>query len=128
MFLIDTNVLILASKHSDPDYQFLRESLQTSKVCISTITIAEFLIKATRTEKNFFEMILTKMNILIIDEAVARQAADYRSKFLKSRRIVLLDYLIAAQAKIHKLTLATNNKADFHMKDLKVILPRSARS
>lgn len=123
MFIIDTNVFILASQHQEPDFTFLRQTTSKAKIYISVITIAEFLSRPSRQEKIFFEKIIDISTILDIDEGIARLAATYRSKFLKASRIKLLDYLIAAQAKKHHLTLITNNKVDFPMQDIKVISP-----
>lgn len=61
--------------------------------------------------------------ILEVNLEVARLAGEYRKKFLKKKRIQLLDYFLAAQAKLNNLILVTHNKSDFPMKDIKVISP-----
>lgn len=123
MFLIDTNVLVLALNSKQPEANFLQKISKKDKLFISVITLAEFLSKASRSERGGFKILSTVITLLDVDEQTAGQAASYRSKFLKSSRTKLLDYLIAAQAKLHKLTLVTNNKSDFPMRDIKILKP-----
>lgn len=123
MYLLDTNVIIRAFKGREPDSKFLRKAIGEKKLSISVISIAEFLTKATREEKISFEKLTNTFPVLKIDEQVAKVAATYRKKYLKKSRAKLLDYLIAAQAKLNNLALVTNNKSDFPMKDTKIISP-----
>lgn len=123
MFLIDTNVVIRAFSGKNPDAKFLRRVIEKRRVNLSVITIAEFLTKASKKEQQSFEKLLRNFPILDINETVARQAAIYRKKYLKKARAKMLDYLIASQAKVHNLILVTNNKSDFPMKDISIIVP-----
>jgi len=123
MYLIDTNVLILAIGQKDPDYSFLQRIITKSQLFLSVICIAEFLSRASEGEEMELNKLLANFPVLGIDLEVARLAGQYRKKFLQRRRIQLLDYFIAAQAKLNDLVLVTNNKADFPMKDIKVISP-----
>lgn len=50
-----------------------------------------------------------QFRILIVDRPIAELAADFRA----AHKIPFEDSLIAATAKVHKLTLATRNTADF---------------
>lgn len=123
MYLLDTNVLILGIKGLDPDKAFLEKAISENKLFLSVISIAEFLSQASGEAGDELEKLTKAFPILSVDEKTARAAAAYRKKFLKVRRIQLLDYFLAAQAKIHNLTFVTNNKSDFPMKDIKVISP-----
>lgn len=123
MYILDTNILILGIKGNNPSSKFLNKALKESLVYISVLSIAEFLVKPTEEEMTKFEQLLKISNVLDIDEEVARQAALFRKKYLKNSRVKLLDYLIAAQAKVNNLTLVTNNTQDFPMKDIKIISP-----
>lgn len=123
MYLIDTNVLILAINKKEPDYSFLKNLILKNKLYLSVVSIGELLSQATEGEEEEIEELIRNLPIIEVDLKTARLAAEYRKKFLKKRRIQLLDYFIAAQAKLNNLTLVTNNKADFPMKDLKVISP-----
>jgi predicted nucleic acid-binding protein len=57
--------------------------------------------------------------ILGIDRAIAEESARYRAQFGTQ----LADSLIAATAKIHGLTLATRNTADFMALGISVVNP-----
>lgn len=123
MYLVDTNVLILALKSIEPDKSFLKRVISQKKLYLSAISVGEFLTQATKEAEDKLNKLTVRFPVLPIDLEVARVAASYRKNFLKRRRIQLLDYFLAAQAKMQNLTLVTNNKADFPMKDIKVISP-----
>lgn len=123
MYLVDTNVLILALKSIEPDKSFLKRIISQKKLYLSVISVGEFLSQATTEAEDKLNKLIVRFSVLPIDLEVAIVAASYRKNFLKKRRIQLLDYFIAAQAKLSHLTLVTNNKADFPMKDIKVISP-----
>lgn len=123
MFLVDTNVLILALKSIEPDKTFLKKIISRKKLYLSAISVGEFLSQAAIEAEEKFNKIINKFPVLPVDLEVARIAALYRKDFLKQKRIQLLDYFLASQAKLNNLTLVTHNKADFPMKDIKVISP-----
>lgn len=124
MYLPDTNVLILAAKAQEPDKGFIEKALAKKEIYLSVIVISEFLSRASNEEEIKFNVLIAIFPILTIELEAAKQAAEYRKRFLKTRRGQLLDYLLAAQAKLNHLTLVTNNVADFPMRDIKIIAPK----
>lgn len=60
-----------------------------------------------------------QFHILNVDRSIAEQAADFRAAHGMSSE----DSLIAATAKIHGLTLATRNTADFQDCDISLVNP-----
>jgi len=60
-----------------------------------------------------------RFRILNIDRAIAEQAADFRA----AHDTPFEDSLIAATAKVHGLTLATRNTADFAATGIRVLNP-----
>ena len=121
-FLPDSNVFIRASKGFEAELTFLNKQIKRNELIVSVVAIGEFYAKATEPEKQIFDDLIARFGVLEIDETIAKLAGDYRSEFLrKSKRVYLLDCFLAAQAKINKLTLVTCNKADFPMKDVKII-------
>ena len=60
-----------------------------------------------------------QFRILNIDRAIAEQAADFRAAF----DTPFEDSLIAATAKVHDLTLATRNTADFTATGIRLVNP-----
>jgi len=124
IFLPDTNVFINAFKGIEPDASFLSSHIRKKEIIISVIVLAEFKTKSTIEQQRLFDKLVKALGIVGIDEKVASMAGEYRKKLVKkSKRILLLDCFLAAQAKIHNFTLATNNRSDFPMRDIKIILP-----
>lgn len=122
MYLFDTNVLILGIKAKEPDKSFLKRAISKKQIYLSVISIGEFLSQASEEEERKLNELIG-FPVLSVDLETAQVAAEYRKKFLKTKRVQLLDYFIAAQAKLNNLTLVTNNKSDFPMKDIKIISP-----
>lgn len=125
MYLLDTNVLVQALYGHEPEASFLEKAIAQNKLHISVIAAAEFLAKSDKKEERIFKKIAAQFPVVMVDLEVATAAAEYRKKFLqRQRRIIIVDCLIAAQAKVNHLTLVTNNRADFPMRDIKVIFPK----
>jgi len=122
-YLPDTNIFIGAAKGYLPEANFLSKAIEKEQIVISPIVVAEFLANADVMEEKSFEELISHFDILPINLNVAKLAAEYRKNSLKSTRVHLLDCFLAAQAKLNKLTLVTHNKADFPMKDIKVLSP-----
>lgn len=122
-YLPDTNIFIMAAKGYLPQAKFLSTAIKKKQVMISSVVAGEFLAKANTEEEKSFEGLLSQFNIIPVSLEVARVAAKYRKDSLKNKRVHMLDCFLAAQAKLHNLTLVTHNKADFPMKDIKIITP-----
>ena len=60
-----------------------------------------------------------RFRILAVDRAIAEQAADFRA----ANNTPFEDSLIAATAKVHGLTLATRNTADFTATGIDLVNP-----
>lgn len=124
-YLLDTNIFIKAFVNSQAEKKMLFQTIKSNKLHISVIVVAEFLARANSKEKAKFRRLMNRFDVILIDRDVAIQASKYRHQLLvKSKRTIMLDCFIAAQAKLYNLTLVTNNKADFPMKDIKVVLPK----
>jgi predicted nucleic acid-binding protein len=124
MFLLDTNILILGLAGQSPEADVLRKVIEKDSLVFSPIVVAEFLTNASDSEKKVFNLLLSRFALITVDEQVARAAAMYRKKFSeKKKKVFLLDCFLAASCKINKLTLITNNTADFPMKDIKILTP-----
>lgn len=122
-YLPDANIFIRAAKGDKTESSFLNKAIKDKQMVISSVVVAEFLVKAGVNEEVNFTNLLSIFPIIPVDLETAKLAAEYRKESLKSKRVQLLDCFLAAQAKVHKLTLVTNNKADFPMKDIKIITP-----
>lgn len=122
-YLPDTNIFIRAAKGYSPESEFLDKTIQKKQIVISSIVAGEFLAKATDQEEKTFEDLLNALTTLSLDIETAKIAAKYRKESLKIKRVQMLDCFLAAQAKVSELTLVTNDKSDFPMKDIKIISP-----
>lgn len=125
-YLPDTNIFILAIQNHEPEATLLSKLIQKQALTISAVVVAEFYGKGELPEKEevAFNKLILAFLPLSIDGETAKVAGRYRSQFLqKSKRVFIVDCMLAAQAKLNKLILVTNNKADFPMKDIKIILP-----
>jgi len=47
MYLVDTNILVLAIDQKEPDYSFLQKIILKNQLYLSVICIGEYLSKAT---------------------------------------------------------------------------------
>lgn len=122
--LLDSNIFIRAYKGFEVELTLVNKLIEKGELIISVVAIGEFYAKSTESERQMFDNLIAQFGALEVDEKVAKAAGDYRNEFLrKSKRVFLLDCFLAAQAKINNLTLITNNKSDFPMKDIKVIIP-----
>ncbi len=123
MYLVDTNILILGIAKKNPDYNFLQKAILNNQLYISVVSVGEFLSRSSEGEDEELQELLKNFPVLNVDLETAKLAASYRKKFLKTKRVQLLDYFLAAQAKLNDLTLVTNNEADFPMTDIKIMSP-----
>lgn len=123
MFLLDTNVLILGIKAEEPESNFLKKIINKKQLYLSTVSIAEFLTRSSIEEEERLEELIVNFPVLNVDLETAKLAAEYRKDSTKTKRVQMLDCFLAAQAKLNNLTLVTNNKSDFPMKDIKIIKP-----
>lgn len=122
MFLPDTNILIYAFGGLDPYASWLSTAIKNKKLVLSTMIISEFLSGATKKDEVNFCKIMDKSRIFDVDRKVAETAALYKKEFIrKTKKIWLIDCLIAATCKVNKLTFVTTNKKDFPFKDIKIL-------
>lgn len=122
-YLPDTNILIRAFNGLEAESELLNNIIQAESLFISAVVVAEVLSQANVSELTSLEKLLKIFPVLIIDENTARLAAKYRKESFKTKRVHMLDCFLAAQAKLNNLVLVTNNKADFPMEDVRIMIP-----
>ena len=124
MFIPDTNILIYAFAGKEPFASLLVGWVRKKTLALSVIAISEFIVGATDEETDRLNRLTESVVIYKIDYEICKLAAIYRKEFLrKKKQAFLLDCMLAATAKVHNLTLVTVNKADFPMKDIKILEP-----
>lgn len=128
MYLLDTNICIFVQNRRPPHVlEKLKRVSARSRVFISGITVAELqygVYHSQRVEQNRIALagFLSPFDILPFDDVDAEQYGILRAQLKKAGQIIgPYDMLIAAQAIARKLTLVTNNLAEFErVKGLKV--------
>ena len=116
-YLIDTNILIYASKADEKAITFMRQLFndKTKVFLCSVITEAELFSKTTNNEvKGKMKALLNEAIIIEINSDIARKAGGIRASGEDNGyKIKLPDALIVATAIIENATLVTHNPVDF---------------
>ncbi len=132
-YLLDT-VTISELRHSDHKIHSSVKNWQLGigAVWLSVITLNELrfgIMKVAKKDAIFaanltlwYSQIIAqpkRFRVLNVDRSVAEQAADFRAAY----DTPFEDSLIAATAKVHSLTLATRNTADFKNTGIQLVNP-----
>lgn len=122
LYLPDTNIVVYALLGREPFRSWFIENIKDKKISISTIVLSEYLSKVTESEEVAFKSIVDNVIVLPVDRKIAEVGARYRRQFgTKSKKVWLMDCLIAATCKVYGATLVTFDKKDYPMKDIKII-------
>ncbi len=128
MYLIDTNIIIWVLRGNTIYERILQELKNKDAFSISTITIAEIYKNVFPAEFEDTNKILGQFEALDVTVPIAKIAGFYWKQYIKKlRKLHILDCLIAATAKEHRLTLLTLNTRHFPMDDIKVMDPLSKK-
>ena len=131
MYLLDTNVVseLRKPKPHGAVLQWLQKAAD-AELHISAVTIGEIQagIKLTRQQdeakaaelEQWLELVAASFNILPMDAAAFREWARLMHR---ASETVVEDAMIAATAKLNKLTVVTRNVADFKPFGVKVLNP-----
>lgn len=131
MYLLDTNVVSeLRKQRPHGGVVAWLESLDDAQLYLSAVTLGEIQagIELTREQdakkadeiETWLELVAGAYNVLPMDAETFRTWA--RLMHRKSDTLYE-DAMIAATAKVHGLTVATRNVADFHALDMEVYNP-----
>jgi predicted nucleic acid-binding protein len=108
MYLIDTNILIYASKGDKRAVAFLRE--HQHMIAVSLVTYYETLnYELTEAEAIAFRALFSAMPLHPIDRTIVDQALQNR----QHKKIKMADNFILSTAQVHDLTIVTHNTKDF---------------
>lgn len=108
MKLLDSKIIIYSGLEK---FSFFRELFYEENVFISDISILEVLgfSRITPEQEEYFKDVFLIINGISISNEIITEAIRLRKNF----NLSVGDTLIAATAKVHNLTLYTNNESDF---------------
>jgi len=114
-YLVDSNIIYhLNGEHKATE--FLKNNIDFSS--ISRLTFTEVLsFDFEEDEKNDVIMLLRRFEILDTSDAIAMKSIENR----KTKKVKLVDNLIASTAQVNGLILVTRNTKDFKSLDLRVL-------
>jgi predicted nucleic acid-binding protein len=136
-YLIDTNIIseVRKGKRCDPNVASWYEKIEDASLYLSVLVIGEIRRGIERirpkdnTRANAIENWLVAVDkafgerILPVDLAVANEWGRLNA----SRPLPVIDGLLAATAKIHRMTLVTRNTADIADLDVHILNPFELR-
>jgi predicted nucleic acid-binding protein len=122
-FLLDTTVLIEASRHREPALSWLHEALRTpDEVGVCAVIVAEFFAGLRPNERPRWEAFIDELTYWVTTREVATQAGIYRYDYARRGQTILTaDALIAATAAAVGATPVTDNAKHFPMPEIKTM-------
>ncbi len=124
MYLVDTNLIIWVLRGDKRYEDLLQRWKYKGSLSVSAIAIAEIYKNVYPAELAKTEAILDQFEVWDVTSEIAKQAGFYWQQYSKRyKSLHIFDSIIAATAKVHKLTLFTLNIRHFPMDDIKVIDP-----
>ena len=119
--LLDSDVIINILKKKEETIEQLM-LFNGSELYISPITVAEVFAGARDNELETIKKLFSYFKIVEINYNIGQIAGNYAKKYKKAFcGISLEDYLIAATAKYHNLSLWSYNKKHYPMDDIILI-------
>jgi len=113
--LADTNIWVAYFRGEEPIASEMAGLVVGEELVVSVVVMAEFLVGATKRERQEFEALVGEIGVIDVNWQIASLAADLRRKFLrKKKKVLLLDCLVAATAKLVGAELWTLDRKDFN--------------
>ena len=119
LMLLDSNIIIYCIQ---PQFQSLREWVQSNRVSVSAITLVEVLgyHQLTKVDKQDFEELFNCTETY----SVSHEVVDLAICLRQQRKMSLGDAIIAATSLVYQKTLVTRNIKDFEwVEGLKLFNP-----
>ena len=114
-YILDTNFLIGFLRKKE-DYIDKLLEIRETKPIISSITVTEMYAGCRSHEAEETENLLERLFIINVSKFIAKEAGKLKFYYARrGRTIHTEDVIIGATAKIHRLTLLTQNTKDFPM-------------
>ncbi len=112
--LVDTDVLIDYLRGKKNASKFIEKSID--EICVSAITVGELYQGVIEgKERVALDSLISAFVVLPVTEEIAKDGGLLRREYHRSHGAGLADCLIAATAKIHDLSLSTQNIKHYPM-------------
>ena len=119
--LLDTDILIWVLRGKPQAIDFLRDLLKQEVPAISSLAIYETWAGALPSEEPTISSFLSAFEIVPVNEAIAKKAAEYYREFrIKGITLSSTDALVAGTAFNEDLILVTQNRRHFPMSDIDI--------
>jgi predicted nucleic acid-binding protein len=118
--LVDSDILIevLRGRKAEVVRMWSETVSEEEPLFYSPVTLAEIRHGMRAHEREATERVLSSMVSVPVEVEIGARAGDYLRVFHASHAVELGDALIAATASVHQLSLWTQNKKHFPMKDI----------
>jgi predicted nucleic acid-binding protein len=136
-YLIDTNIIseVRKGKRCDPNVASWYEKIEDVSLYLSVLVIGEIRKGIERIRpKDSVQAAAIESWLVAVDKAfgerilpVDRAVANEWSRLNASRPLPVIDGLLAATAKIHRMTLVTRNTAEIADLDVHILNPFESR-
>ncbi len=122
-FLVDTDILVDASRGVAEAIEFLKQSEAQVTLSISVITRMELLVGCRdKREQREVEQFLKRFTVVPLNEMSSQLAVELLTRYRLSHGLQIPDALIAATAITSGHSLATKNRKHFRsISDLKLL-------
>lgn len=121
--LLDTDILIDILRGRAAVRTFLFDLTDHAVPCCSVMSVAELYAGMRPEEKRVTDILLDALVVIPVGQEIAEVAGRFKQRE-RSRRLELVDCVIAATAFVEGATLATGNTKDYPMPEITAINPR----
>jgi len=124
-YILDTDVLINASKDGDPDRSWVLELIRAGDpVAVSAITITELYAGFSRGQNAALDAFLDRLHVVTVTRDIGVAAGSFHHEHARQGVVLsLTDCLIAASALLTGAVIVTRNVKDYPMGEVSVLEP-----
>lgn len=121
--LIDTDVLIDASRGIEGTLALLDNTAETATLAVSVITKMELMVGCrNKLEQQIIERLLSRFEVINVNESISDRAVELLHQYRLSHGLLIPDALIAATALVTGYPLLSKNQRDYRfIQDLNLL-------
>lgn len=119
-YLLDSDVIIWVLRKQERTLKLVDEISRSGVPACSPLSVIEIMIGAKPGEEEATTGLLTALQLLPVDRAIAERAAEYIRVYQNKDNPDFADAIIAATAVTHNLILVTYNRKHYPMPEIKL--------